>query len=369
MSQSQQSLVQQAKERFEAGKKLYDGKSYAAAKATFEELLSLGYMRSESEYYLGLIAMAGGDDAGAMADFEKSVAADPKAADAHFYIAELSVKQENFPKAKEHYLAVRSLQPQNNNIKTKLNSLDAKTRVPTPFLGDIYDDLREAADDKYAQSAVRIIDETRMIDRKLILKAYLGSRLAYLIPLLVCRLVGGPLLNAGYTQVNKAKGDLAFAENPSAEVRKKETAAQRQSRLDRAFAELRQAQDVGSKKLEFGILFLALASALFVSYRLYLKEVRNTRVTVDRGFIVITSGLFSRRVRPLEIYQISHFEVKQTFLNMKTNDGTLILMEGEKKTTEIRGLLKYPELVNLAVKLRSLHLDLRSTSVNKGVMG
>jgi tetratricopeptide (TPR) repeat protein len=352
--------------QFAHGVELYGNKSYVEAKKIFEDLRLLGYEQSQSAYFLGLIAMSTDDSSLAVKQFEESIAADPRAADAHFYLAELLSKEQQLGAAKEHYIAVRSLQPFNETVKARLAAIDGYTRDPTPYTGDIYDMLRESKD-TFAQAAVRLIDETRVISQPLRLSAFKKERLKWGIVIGAFLIIGILVSSCSGVLLSQASGDFTKQQRNGYGYQGT-TSGDFNSLMDRAYAAYKQSREPLVIDLILGFAVLAIAALLFVGYRLYLRKIGMTRITIDRGVITVESGLFSSSRTVHEIYRIAEFQTEQNFFNMRTGDGALVLIQDGSRRAVIRGLMKYDDLKQLALKLRSLHLDLRSTSVNKGIM-
>jgi hypothetical protein len=351
--------------RFAHGVSLYNKKSYDEAKPVFEELAKLGHDRSQSTYYLGLIAMSTGDTPIAITRFDESIAADPRAADAHFYLAELLLKQGQVDLAKQHYIAVRSLQPFNDAVKSRLSEIDRFTREPTPYSGDIYDMLRESPE-RFAQAAVRLIDETRLTSQPIRLAAFAKEKFKWFVAIGLFAVVGAIVVAIGALQLHGLSQDFQARQKNG--YGSDTTYANFNERMDKAFQNYQRAKGPPEGTLTLGIGILGIASLLFVGYRLYVRKLQKTRITIDRGVIIVESGLFSSSRQTHEIYRIGEFATEQNFFNLKTGDGALVLIQDGRRRAVIRGLMNYEDLKQLALKLRSLHLDLRSTTVNKGIM-
>lgn len=352
--------------QFARAVQLYNNKSYVEAKEVFEELRLGGHERSQSAYFLGLIAMSTGNNSLAMKQFEEAIAADPRGtADAHFYMGELFLKAEQIDLAKKHYLEARSLQPFNEPAKSRLSEIDRYTRDPTPYRGDIYDMLRESAD-PFAQAAVRLIDETRVIEQPLNLRAFTKERVRWWIVIGVLLLVGSIYSVLGVHFLQQSSGMSRNAQYIASQDYSSQP--QWKKAIDEEWSFYRHDHELGGNMLGIGLITLLPAIFLFVGYRIYIRKIGKTRITIDRGLIVVESGLFSSSRTIHEIYRIAEFQTEQNFFNMRTGDGALVLIQDGRRKAVIPGLMKYDELKQLAMKLRSLHLDLRSTSINKGIM-
>ncbi|RQR84844.1 MULTISPECIES: PH domain-containing protein [unclassified Burkholderia] len=113
--------------------------------------------------------------------------------------------------------------------------------------------------------------------------------------------------------------------------------------------------------------------ALSVIFLVYLiLFVKSKRISFEGGRILIISGVILKRRRNIELYRVTDMEIKQTFWNRITGDGSLILSieRGGKSTQRVslRGLVKYGELEEILLKLRNLVLLLRSGNWGKGII-
>jgi hypothetical protein len=104
---------------------------------------------------------------------------------------------------------------------------------------------------------------------------------------------------------------------------------------------------------------------------LLLIIIKTKRVEISEGRIVVVTGIFSRKKIMNELYRVSDIEVRQTFFNRLTGDGTLILtFESGGKVTdqiELRGNAKFDRLDEMSKKLRELVLLLRTSPYGTGI--
>ena len=121
--------------------------------------------------------------------------------------------------------------------------------------------------------------------------------------------------------------------------------------------------------------FIAIAfcfPVLLVAIIAAIVSARNTTITFEQGRVRISSGIFAKRVSNIELYRIMNFEVRQSFWNRITRDGSLILtVESGPRgndTIKLRGLATRDRLDEIADKLRNLIFLLRSIPYMKGII-
>jgi len=359
------------KSLFEQATRMYDERRYAEARSAFESVLQNGYNLAGCFYYLGLIAMSTSDDALAKQHFSKSVIEDPISADAHFYLAELDLKADEKDSAKEHYLQVLGFQPAHVGAKSGLSIIEKESQPPAQYMGDIYDLLR-AGQDQFATAAVRLIDEIRIVKRPVRISAYNGTRLMFKLPIIVLLVfaIGSGLI--GYVRANNARRNWVESGGGARMGDEKLSRADVASRIAYQDHNLQGELSIANNLIDTSVKLFLVGGAFFVFYQIYMRKIKSTLITIDRGMITVESGYFIKRnYQIFEIYRVLDFITHQGMFNMSTGDGCLILVfsEGRHGTrVHLKGLASYEELKTLSLKLRSLHLLLRSTSVNKGIM-
>lgn len=74
-------------------------------------------------------------------------------------------------------------------------------------------------------------------------------------------------------------------------------------------------------------------------------HIKSIEYTIDQGRIQIRRGIFSRDITSYDLFHIREIELRQSFLNRLTQDGTLIFtIENEASPLIIKGLLKGAQL-------------------------
>jgi tetratricopeptide (TPR) repeat protein len=379
------SAIEIARKSFHEGESLFNAASKTPEKAPqirllaqekFQAALDAGYKPAECLLYMGLIALNGGKVANAITLLRASIKADPNGVSSHYFLGEAYRINEDEEGARKEYEAVRDLDPGYKDVLQRLAQIQSKHLTPVTYQGDIYDLLRGQHDD-FSVAAIRLIDETRLLNRRPFVSAYGKERFLWSLPILILLVIGIGMVYSGYQQqTNSGKTDASITAN----IGKNEaswvaahpgmgnspTATQQ---FNEEAARYQVAERAANSVRDEGGFIIALAAFVYCLYRVYVRSIKVKVITIDRGMITVESGLFSTKRVIYEIYRTSGFEVEQDFFNLKTRDASLVLIFDDKKKESIRGLLKYEELSALATKLRALHLVLRSTNINKGVMG
>jgi tetratricopeptide (TPR) repeat protein len=116
---------------------------------------------------------------------------------------------------------------------------------------------------------------------------------------------------------------------------------------------------------------LVTASLVCMLYCFYLKT---TRYTISSGRLLVSTGVFAKRIKNVELYRVLDLELHRSFLNRITRDGTIILTVAETKGHEmsiklpLKGIARGRRLSDLFQGLRNLVDLLRTGYWGKGII-
>jgi hypothetical protein len=129
--------------------------------------------------------------------------------------------------------------------------------------------------------------------------------------------------------------------------------------------------DPGSQNIWL-IILAALGIYFLVSAVIVVLRVKSTKVTLDKGRLQVSAGIFGRGQGNKELYRVEDVGLYQTFLNRLTGDGTLTLLvasgHGGTEAVALKGLARIDQLRELFEQLRSLVLLLRTGAWGKGII-
>lgn len=330
----------------------YNGKKYEESKIAFLQLINSNVEIARCHYYLGIINAKTNNFDEAQRHFLKNIELDSNNYQAIYFTGEMYEKKGNKDLALYYYSKTLEIHPEHANAKKSIqrlgksntpNSLNPPTsdKEPVniesvseqddePYVGDLYDQLKEAKD-AFSKAAVKMIKATKFINIRPRISSYFGVLLFILIVL----------------------PTVLFL-----------------------FLEFMDSFERRSHKFWVEDFFAKGSIMIFLFFLYKLIEIKSKIVTIDRGFIKITKGLLTRSTKIYNIHTATSYEATQGFLNILTGDGTLRFVDPQSANTQIgtnikiKGLARYKELIQLVENLRSLHYQLRSTNVIKsGIFG
>lgn len=131
------------------------------------------------------------------------------------------------------------------------------------------------------------------------------------------------------------------------------------------------------------IVLLSVASAGLFPLIGYIR-VKCTRIRIAQGRLQIEKGVFSKHLRNVDLWRVLNIELKRTFINRMTGDGTLVLMlspaaiadkgrrrrkhPGREQFVNVTGLAKGARLEDEYQQLLGLIFLLRGNPVIKGII-
>jgi tetratricopeptide (TPR) repeat protein len=133
------------------------------------------------------------------------------------------------------------------------------------------------------------------------------------------------------------------------------------------------AADVRPALLQKGGWFYCLAGSLLIAAAVIAVQRFSVTYTFDKGRLRITKGIVTKDQKNVDLWHVYNVEVQQTFFNLLTDDGTLVLkVLNEQRTVEkrgirITGLAKGPRLHDIREELLNTSVLLRrSEAVRSG---
>ena len=317
--------------------------------------------RPEEPVQRGTAAYRAGDSAAALQAFTEAVERDPNLGTAWFYLGLLAYAREDWPEAEHALRRAITLGASVPNARHYLGLIPGAVPAPeppapatapatapadaAPAPGDpaadaidlttspygLYEALSRATDPLLRQP-LPLIDALRMTRR--------ASPTAFLH-----RFLGATALALlGAYVIAQGRQSLRFAGDTS----------------DRATAT--------------GLGVAGLALALMAAGWIWVALVAfTTRYVIDRGRLQITSGVFNRHTRNLELYRVTDVTLVRTLTQRLTGDGSLHLValgSGTQKeeTFELTGLARADELEVIFQQLLNLVFALRANSYARGII-
>jgi hypothetical protein len=355
--------ITESKVLLEQAKQLLSEGRLQESEAALKKVVAQSPDSSEGFYGLGMIQFKRENYAAAAVLFQNCVRLEPRNANAYYFLAECSEKQNLPDVAVGLFRKTLSIDPNHRGAQQKLQNLarDAKPvsgtnpavgpqpdhraqqeggPVSSPQAG-IYEYIRNDPS-VLGQQTLRLIDSLRLISVTPRLSASAGTIVslilgAFLVPFLAYQVVFQFLFSLMF---NSKSRTLPAAQSLVAMAK------------------------IGAVGLGIGLL----VSALIV-----ILKVKNTKITLDKGRLQILEGIFSKQQHNIELYRVEDIEMHQTFFNRLTGDGTLILQAaggrgGATKPVSLCGLAGIDQLRQLFEQLRNLVLLLRTGAWGKGVI-
>ena len=341
-SPGQGSLANQSDDVWKRARSLLEQGNLEGSRREFQRLIDLGVHSAEGHYGVGLIQFRLRDLRAAKEHFESCLKLNPRHANACYYLGEICHVQGDMNNAAPYFRRALQINPTHSGALKRLRPMpdrlqDQKPSVPevsdaamrpgppSPQQFGVYELIRNDPS-PLARQAIGLIDATEMSVRPN-LSAYLGKFLAAaLIPLAL-----------GFGAVVAA----TFGHAP--------TEAQ-------AFL---------------------LVSGVIVSVALVITlmlKIKTTEIVINQGRAQVRTGIFAKQTETFEFYRVLDIELRRTFLNRLTHDGTVAFfvegVEGRRgpKEVELTGIAKAERLEELFNQLRSLIFVMRSGQWGKGII-
>jgi hypothetical protein len=113
---------------------------------------------------------------------------------------------------------------------------------------------------------------------------------------------------------------------------------------------------------------IAVVVWLLLTINLYIHVV-TTRVTIDDGRVYVEKGVFRKTLEAYDLWRLTDTQLRRTFINRLTGDGTIKLGAKNYRQLELTGIVKGKfDLEGLRKKLQDLEFALRSNPAVKGII-
>lgn len=358
----------------ELGRRLYAERRFEESEAAFREALGLGSHPVEALYGLGVVRLASGDPIAAEACFETILEQEPLHANALFYLGTLAEGRGFVDEARALYRRALASQPDHGGARAKLSSsvepvpsaspaspASTDQAAPPPATDGrqgaipaeygVYEYLLQDSS-PLSRQTVASLDALRL-DGRPSMTAHLGR---FMMPILTAGLViwgGMAVVRWGLGRVAGLHAFFASLIDPSGR-----SAAQ----FGRGLADLERRID--GVPWEVGIALLCVLWLLM----LYIG-VRTARITIDKGRLQVEHGVLGRRRMNVELWRVQNVELRRTFLNRLTGDGSLILqLYNEPRRLKIVGAARSSRLDQVYQQLLNLVYLLRTNPLSKGIV-
>jgi membrane protein YdbS with pleckstrin-like domain len=342
------SAVRESKQLLGNAERLLSENKLQESEAAFTKVIALAVDASQGFYGLGLIQFRRARYADAATMFQGCLRLDPMNANAYYYLGESWERLKVPGAAVAFFEKALSINPGHRGALEKLSSRAASgsasavqplstaphthpAAAPSLVPGGgegVYEYIRSDTS-PLAKQTLQLIDSVKLVAVAPRLSAFLGKIL--LTPALwFIALMGASAL------------------------------------LGNAMRHDRQAQQLVSTLVKL---------ALVLPFGIFLYEVvrvKTTKYTLDKGRLMVSTGIFSKEQQNIELYRIEDIQLHQTFLNRLTQDGELILHVAtghtQPRLLKLRGLAKINQLQVLFDQLRSLIVLLRTGQWGKGII-
>lgn len=315
------------------------------SESVLRQIVELYPTAPEGFYGLGLIQLKRGDTSGAASLFEKCVGLDPLNDNAYCFLGEIWERR-NLPEvALGFFRKALEINPGRRGLRERVQRLNVNKPPGTsrparqgvasaPSTGEfgIYEYIRNDTS-PLGQQTLRLMDTLALKSITPRLSASFGpiagaALVALLVPLTGLNLL--PLMFGARIPYSRSDAD------------------------------------------NIALFFIIIGMLLLFRMVLIILKVKTTRITLDKGRLQISKGIFNKKQQNYELYRIEDIELRQTFINRMTHDGTLVLHvapgHGQARSLELAGIAEIDRLRVLFDQLRNLVLLLRTGAWGKGVI-
>jgi len=325
----------------------------------FRQLCASPAHAAEGRYGIGMARLAAGDLEAAGPFFDQALKLDPANANALYQLGVIAEKSGHSAAARSYYGRALAIVPGHAGARQRLRAISpepvpaAARSEPVPAAAPpsnggpsgsaIYDYLRQDPS-PLSRQTLAAMDALEMKVHPTF-TAYAGrhfARFAILAGLALIAVIGLPVLVAALPQNVNLPVDLTSLA---------------------------------------GALIIAVPAIAAAAAALGYVRVRSTCVTIHCGRLQIRKGVLSRRLVNVDLWHVRGIELKRTFLNRLTGDGTLVLelvpqpaLSRSRRTpagdgpVQLTGIVRGKRLEEVYQQLLNVAFLLRSNPIVKGII-
>jgi hypothetical protein len=337
--------MDQSMQLLESAKGLLQQGRLQESEAAFHQVVSSGQYVAEGFYGVGLVRLNLNDLDGAAYHFKNALQCDPRHANALYQLGVIAERQQSWQEALLLHENVLAMNPQHRGAREALGQLYSRlTPSSTPHTDKkIMGPVARVAPPQQYGAYEYLLQDTSMLSRQTIAvmdflrdsvgrghpseTAYLSTFIGLIIGICIIFFI---LVSANTIQ---------------------------EAQYDTLFALL---VLVGLPPLALFLIVRGLYRFLYIW---------TTDFILDKGRLQVERGILRRQLLNVELWRVHTIELKQTFFNRLTGDGTLVFrLEHEQTSLEVKGLAQGTQLKETYQQLLNLVALLRSNPVVKGII-